>query len=223
MREQSASELRVGVPRAPFFDLLDADISSAVEEAIRVLSKLVKSVKVVTLPSVNNVTAGLRPELYVFHEEFYKLNAGLYQRRARNLMRDRNIPATEYIRARWELELMRRTIDDAFTDFDLVVFPTHRTPPTTVQEALKIDQSDEPRNPRANSNAYFSATGLPGLSVPCGFTSSGLPIGLEIAGPRFSESRILALAQAFERATDWHKRRPNLTPDMPVPPLETEP
>ena len=170
MRRQSVSEIRVGLPRAPLFDLLDADISGAVEEAIRVLSKLVKSVKVVALPSTNNVAAGLRPELLAYHEEFFKLNAGLYQRRARILMRDRNISATEYIRARWELELMRRTVDDAFTDFDLVVFPTHRTPPSTVEEALKIDQSDDPRNPRGNNNAYVSVCGLPAISVPCGFT-----------------------------------------------------
>jgi aspartyl-tRNA(Asn)/glutamyl-tRNA(Gln) amidotransferase subunit A len=58
------------------------------------------------------------------------------------------------------------------------------------------------------------------VSIPCGFSATGLPIGLMIAGPRFSEGRILALAQAYEKATQWHTRRPKLTPDMQVPPVK---
>jgi aspartyl-tRNA(Asn)/glutamyl-tRNA(Gln) amidotransferase subunit A len=53
--------------------------------------------------------------------------------------------------------------------------------------------------------------------VPCGFSKTGLPIGLTIAGPHFSESRVLALAKAYEKATDWHRRITPLTPDTPVP------
>jgi aspartyl-tRNA(Asn)/glutamyl-tRNA(Gln) amidotransferase subunit A len=55
--------------------------------------------------------------------------------------------------------------------------------------------------------------------VPCGFSSTGLPIGLTIAGPHFSESLVLALANAYEKATDWHKRTLPLTPETPVPPI----
>jgi aspartyl-tRNA(Asn)/glutamyl-tRNA(Gln) amidotransferase subunit A len=58
------------------------------------------------------------------------------------------------------------------------------------------------------------------VSIPCGFSANGLPIGLMIAGPRFSEGRILALAQAYEKATQWHSRRPKLTTDMQVPPVK---
>jgi aspartyl-tRNA(Asn)/glutamyl-tRNA(Gln) amidotransferase subunit A len=58
------------------------------------------------------------------------------------------------------------------------------------------------------------------VSLPCGFSSSGLPIGLMIAGPRFSEGRVLALAQAYEKATQWHSMRPKLSPDMRVPPVK---
>ena len=61
--------------------------------------------------------------------------------------------------------------------------------------------------------------GIPAVTVPCGFSQSGLPIGLTFAGPHFSERRILALARAFEQATDWHKRRPALSPTMTVPPV----
>ncbi|HYK16837.1 MAG TPA: amidase family protein, partial [Bryobacteraceae bacterium] len=64
-----------------------------------------------------------------------------------------------------------------------------------------------------------NACGIPAISIPCGFTRLGLPIGLQISGPHFSESKILALAQAYESATEWHTRKPKLTPDTPVPPL----
>ena len=218
--KQDISGLRIGIPRAPFFDMLDADIAAAMEEAIRVISKSVKSVKDVTLPPMNNIAGGLGGELYAYYEQYYTQYPGRYQLRARHILRDRaNLKAADYIRARWQMELLRRTIDDAFSDFDLVVLPTRRQPPRTVDEALKLDESDTPRNPESDSNAYFSVCGIPGISVPCGFTRSGLPIGLEIAGPHFSESKILAVARAYESATEWHKRRPKLTPDTPVPPL----
>jgi aspartyl-tRNA(Asn)/glutamyl-tRNA(Gln) amidotransferase subunit A len=218
--QQDVSGLRIGVPRAPFFDMLDPDIAAAMEEAIRVISKSVKSVKDVTLPAMNNVAMALGSELYAYHEQYYTQYAARYQLRARHILRDRaNLKAADYVRARWDMELLRRTIDDAFADFDLVVLPTRRQPPRTVEAALKLDESDTPRNPESDSNAYFSVCGIPGISIPCGFTSAGLPIGLEIAGPHFSESKILALAQSYERATDWHKRKPKLTPGTSVPPL----
>jgi aspartyl-tRNA(Asn)/glutamyl-tRNA(Gln) amidotransferase subunit A len=218
--KRDVSGLRIGIPRAPFFDLLDADIAAAVEEAIRVLAKLVKSVKDVTLPAMNNVVLGLGGELYAYHEQYYTHYAARYQLRAQHILRDRaNLKASDYIRARWEMELMRRRIDDAFSSFDLVVLPTRRQPPRTVETALKLDESDTPRNPESDSNGYFNVCGLPAISIPCGFTHAGLPIGLEIAGPHFSESQILALAQAYERATEWHKLKPKLAPATPVPRL----
>jgi aspartyl-tRNA(Asn)/glutamyl-tRNA(Gln) amidotransferase subunit A len=214
------SSLRIGIPRAPFFDLLDADIGARVEEAIRVITKLARSVKDVTLPAMNNITQGLGGELYAFHEQYYTQYPARYQLRARHILRDRaNLKAADYIRARWEMELLRRTIDDAFSDFDLIVVPTRHQPPRTVDAALKLDESDTPRNPEADNNGYFNACGIPAISIPCGFTRDHLPIGLQIAGPHFSESKILALAQAYERATEWHKQQPKLTPDTPVPPL----
>ena len=85
--------------------------------------------------------------------------------------------------------------------------------------ALEREETDKPRNPELENTGQFNVYGVPAISVPCGFTAAGLPIGLMIAGPRFSEGRVLALARAFEQATDWHTRRPPLTPDTPVPPL----
>ena len=106
-----------------------------------------------------------------------------------------------------------------FADFDLVVLPTRRRTPRKIDAAIKREESDKPRNPELENTGQFNVYGIPAISVPCGFTASGLPVGLMIAGPRFSEGRVLALANAYERATDWRNRKPPLQPGTPVPPL----
>ena len=115
---------------------------------------------------------------------------------------------------------MRKSIDDAFKNFDLVALPTMRILPRTVNDALNREEEIKPREPEVISNCTpFNIFGLPAISIPCGFSASGLPIGLMIAGPRFSEGKVLALAHAYEKATEWHTRRPSLTPDTAVPPV----
>jgi len=88
-----------------------------------------------------------------------------------------------------------------------------------VDASVKREESDKPRNPELENTGAFNVYGIPAISVPCGYTAGGLPVGLMIAGPRFSEARVLALAHAYERATEWHTRKPPLRPDTPVPPL----
>ena len=91
--------------------------------------------------------------------------------------------------------------------------------PRKIDAAIRRERTDRPLNPELDNTGQFNAYGIPAISVPCGFTAAGLPVGLMIAGPRFSESRVLALANAYERATEWHTRKPALTPDTAVPAL----
>ena len=65
----------------------------------------------------------------------------------------------------------------------------------------------------------FNVFGLPAISIPCGFSKDGLPGGLMIAGPHFSEGKIFARARSYERETKWDVPRPPLKPDTPVPPI----
>jgi len=216
--KQPVSGFRLGIPRAPFFDLVDTDVAKAVDEAIRVVSKMTRSIKDVTLPPTTDVV--LPAESYAYHEEYFNRTPTRYMLPTRRTLQSRaNLKAADYVRARWKLELIRRTIDDAFSDVDLVVLPTRRRIPRTVNAAIKREETERPLNPELDNTGQFNVYGIPAISVPCGFTSSGLPVGLMIAGPRFSEGKVLALARAFEQATDWHKRKPKLSPDMPVPPL----
>jgi aspartyl-tRNA(Asn)/glutamyl-tRNA(Gln) amidotransferase subunit A len=222
MRQQKVSALRIGIPRIPFFDKCDDDVAAAVETAITQISGMVKSVKEVTLPPTTGIN--LAGESYAYHEELYAHGAQRYQiPTRRSLSTGANLKAADYIKAHWKLELMRRTIDDAFTDFDLVVLPTRRHTPRTIDESKKREEIEKTRNPELENTGQFDIYGIPAISIQCGFSqdSPKVPIGLMIAGPRFSESRVLALAHAFEGATDWHNQRPPLKPDMPVPALAT--
>ncbi len=216
--KQSISGFRLGIPRAPFFDLLDADVAKVVEDAIGVLAKMTRGVKDVTLPSVRDIV--LAGESNAYHEEFFTRTPERYQiPTRRTLQNNANRKASDYVRARWRLDLLRRTIDDSFADFDLVVLPTRRRIPRKIDAAIRRERTDKPLNPELENTGQFNAYGIPAISVPCGFTSTGLPVGLMIAGPRFSEARVLALANAYERATEWHNKRPPLASDTPVPAL----
>ncbi len=211
--------LRIGVARVPFVDHLDADVAAAFEAALTTLRTLTSSMTDVVLPSTSD--ARVDGEMYAYHEALFARMAGRYQiPTRRNLQNGAAAKAGDYIRGRWALDLLRRTIDDSFADVDVVVLPTRRHTPRTVEAALEREEKDVPRNPELENTGAFNTYGIPAISVPCGFTATGLPIGLMIAGPRFSEGRVLALAQAYERATQWHTRQPPLTPDMPVPELK---
>jgi aspartyl-tRNA(Asn)/glutamyl-tRNA(Gln) amidotransferase subunit A len=215
---QPVGGLRIGIPRAPFFDLLDSDVAKAVEEAIGVLAKLTRSAKDVMLPTTRDIA--LNGEVYAYHEEYFTHGAGRYQiPTRRSLTNAGTAKAADYVRSKWKLDLLRRTIDDSFKDVDVVVLPTRRRTPRTIDAAIKREESDKLRNPELENTGQFNIYGIPAISVPCGFTTKGLPVGLMIAGPRFSESRVLALASAYENATEWHKRKPPITPSTPVPAL----
>jgi aspartyl-tRNA(Asn)/glutamyl-tRNA(Gln) amidotransferase subunit A len=218
--KQPVNGFRVGIARAPFFDLLDADVAKVVDEALRVLAKLTKITADTMLPPTRDITVGA--ETYAYHEELFTRASWRYMiPTRRSLQNGANAKAADYVRGRWRLELLRRTIDDAFKDVDLVVLPTRRRTPRTVDAAIKREETDVPRNPELENTGAFNVYGIPAISIPCGFTSKGLPVGLMIAGPRFSEGKVLALAHAFEQATDFHTKKPPLRPETPVPPLAT--
>jgi len=219
--KQPINGLRLGIP-VGYFDYLDPEVAKAVEDATKLLAKLTQGAKEVALPSVVSMpNLGQLGETLAFHEQYVKNQAGRYmlpERRRLESALGANLRATDYIRAKWEVENLRRHVDDAFTDFDLVVLPTQRILPPLLDELIERAHETKPSNPRVTSNCQpFNLMGLPAISIPCGFSKSGLPIGLMIAGPRFSEGKIFALANAYEQATEWHKRKPPLTPSTPKP------
>lgn len=218
---QPVSSLRLGMPMS-YYDGLEPEVAKTVETAVDMLAKMTRGVKEVALPGVTHLgSLGTLGETFAYHEEYYKRAAGKYmlpERRRLQAAAEAEVRAVDYIRAKWEVELLRREVDDAFSDFDLVVLPTQKIVAPTLDELIKRAQDPTPSNPRVVSNCQpFNVMGIPAISIPCGFSKSGLPIGLMIAGPHFAEGRVLALARAYEEATQWLKRKPPLTPNTPVP------
>ena len=235
--KQPVSSFRLGVP-PEFYDHLDPEISSAVEAAIGVLTKLTKGVtERATLPALPQGTFfSALGDTAAYHQALIKDSGPDYMppTRARMMKQLAQIPtAAESARVHDQLVLIRRTIDASFSDIDLVVVPTTILLPPRIDDALAVEMDNikmKPAydffNPRlgCSNTAPFDIYGVPALTLPCGFSKSGLPIGLMIAGPHFSEGKVLALAYAFQQATSWHMRKPQLTPDMQAPPVvEKEP
>lgn len=205
---EGAKSLRVGVPRAYFFDDLDPEIASAMEHALRGIESLVSQTKEVSLdvPTDRTVQSA---EAYAHHAENVARSPELYH--AGTIQRIKNgegITAAEYIQRRRELEQARRNIRAAFDEVDLLVTPTIPVPaPAIADFKAKPDELRPAELKLLRTTRPFNFWGLPAISVPCGFTQSGLPIGLQIAGPHWREDLVLRLAYAYEQATVWRKRR----------------
>jgi len=202
------TDRRIGVVRQPFFRNIDMAIESAMNEAIEVIRGMSSRVIEVDLPSVP--TGVQAPEVYAVHKKYYANSPELYlpwmrQRLAQAATADTGA----YVEDRFALERVRRTVNEVFAEVDLLITPTTPVPPITIEEASKMAPSLAGEVWLRNTRP-FNCYGLPTISIPCGFTNSGLPIGLQIAGPRFAEGRVLAFAHAFEQATAWHQLTPTL-------------
>ncbi len=218
---QPVSGFKLGLP-VGYFDDLDPEVAKAVEKAIALLSTMTKGAEEMSLPAVSHLgSLGTLGETYAWHEPYFKNAANKYmlaERRRLQAAADAPPKAVDYIRAKWEVETVRRHVDDAFKNIDLVVTPTQRILPPTLNELVGRANEGKSGSPRVTSNCQpFNVMGLPSISIPCGFSKSGLPIGLMITGPHFSEGKVLALAHAYEQATQWHKELPPLSPDTAVP------
>ena len=236
------AQFRIGIA-AQFFDHLDDEVARAVEEALGVLNKLTKGSHEVGMTSL--LHAGVSAEIAASHENLRGVNGGGYEpSTARVFPATDAARAIDYVRGWRELAMVRRIVDeDVFQkqNVDVLVAPVVRHLPALIEEDLNPagpgGGGGRGGNGGGGANATPAATartriadveentrpfngyGLPVISIPCGFSKEGLPIGLQIAAPLFAESSALALAHAYQQHTDWHKRRPGLQPDTKVPVL----
>ena len=207
----SKTDFRIGLVRQPFFADLDHEIELAMNEAVEVIRRMSPmSLQVIEVDVPSVPTAVQAPEVYAIHKNYFTNSPELY----RPWMRERLAQAATadtvaYVTDRFALERVRRKVNEVFAEVDLLITPTTPVPPITIEEASNMSPTPSGEIWLRNTRP-FNAYGLPTISIPCGFTSTGLPIGLQIAGPRFGEGRVLAFAHAFEQATDWHKRAPTL-------------
>jgi aspartyl-tRNA(Asn)/glutamyl-tRNA(Gln) amidotransferase subunit A len=217
------AKLRIGIPRQPFFGNLDPDVAKAVEDAIGVIRRLTASVADVEMPAAGNPALVWGPEIYTYHSKWIAETPEKYQAPTRaQILRDADAKIAVYAQTRRDMEVARREIDKFFTGVNLLVTPTMKTPAPLIanQGAGRAGEAGRAGDGRGRgaaaggggggNTAQFDWFGLPAISVPCGFSASGLPIGLQIVGAHWQESMVIALAHAYEQATEWHVRKPQL-------------
>jgi Asp-tRNA(Asn)/Glu-tRNA(Gln) amidotransferase A subunit family amidase len=108
-----------------------------------------------------------------------------------------------------EQRRLRQVIGRSFEDIDVIVTPTTPIPAPRIDELKENPDLLRPRELILLRNTRpLNVWGLPAISVPCGFTENGLPIGLQIAGPHWAEARVLQVAHRYEQVTAWHKKSP---------------
>jgi len=207
------ARLRLGLPRDPFFEGLDPEVTKGVDSAIDVLRKLTLSVRDVQIPNAVNPAQIWDAEIYAYHAKWIKETPQLYQPATRAaILRSGEEKPEVYAQAHWTMELQRREIVKVFSDIDLLITPTMPGLAPLIAPAASPPVSALPppgriRGAAANTSP-FDVFGLPTISIPCGFSTSGLPIGLQISGAPFAEAMVLALAHAYQQSTDWRERRP---------------
>ena len=203
-----AKTLRVGIPRPHFYDDLDDEVRAAVEQALVVIGTQVAEIREVRIEVSSDRTVQAA-ESYAYHADNVARTPELYQPETlRRIRSGANISAAEYIQRRRELDQERRCAHDIFGEVDLLVTPTMPIPAPAIADLKKDPAALRPAELALLRNTRpFNVWGLPAISVPCGFTKSGLPIGLQIAGAHWREDLVLRLAHAYEQATEWYKRR----------------
>jgi aspartyl-tRNA(Asn)/glutamyl-tRNA(Gln) amidotransferase subunit A len=143
-----------------------------------------------------------------FHRERLEKNPELFGADIRQrLETGRDLPSSTYVLARRKQAEVRRRCEQFFRQYDLLLLPTTPIAALPIEE---IENSASQAPALTRFTAPFNLSGMPALSIPCGVTGSGLPIGLQIVSGAWQEAKILRAGHAFEQATEWHKRKPAL-------------
>jgi aspartyl-tRNA(Asn)/glutamyl-tRNA(Gln) amidotransferase subunit A len=234
--KKSAQGLTVGIPKEYFVEGVAGEVGAAVQAAIREIEKQGAAIREISLPHTEYAVAvyyliapaeassnlarydgvkyGYRcadgTSLRTMYE--HTRSAGFGAEVKRRIMLGTYALSAGYYDAYYKKAsqvrtLIRRDFDDAFRECDLVVTPTAPTAAFRLGEKL-----DDPLSMYLGDIFTIPANlaGLPGISIPCGFTAAGLPIGLQIIGNLFEEEKVIQCADCFEQATDYHLRKPAL-------------
>ncbi|HLF02014.1 MAG TPA: Asp-tRNA(Asn)/Glu-tRNA(Gln) amidotransferase subunit GatA [Anaerolineales bacterium] len=227
--------LRVGLPKEYFVGGVQAEVAEAVRAAVKVLEEMGAVVREVSLPNTNiaistyyiiapaeasanlarfdGVRYGPRADAGTLWDEYRKTRgAGFGPEVKRRIMLGTYALSTGYydayyLQAQKVRTLIKNDFDQAFADVDVIACPTT---PTT---AFKIGEKVNDPLAMYLEDAFTlpaNLAGIAGVSIPCGFDAAGLPIGLQLLSPAFTEERILRVAHHYQQATEWHKRRPEL-------------
>jgi aspartyl-tRNA(Asn)/glutamyl-tRNA(Gln) amidotransferase subunit A len=205
------SRLVVGVPRGYFWDALPDDIARAVEAALGELTRLGLRLEPVELPewaaAADAIQVLIRCEAAAEYRRVLEQQAAALIPQVRErLEAGRATPAPEYVEALRAGRRLSVALARVFRRVDLLALPGRDQVAPLMDEGGRHSHRLSARN----YAAPFNIAGVPALTFPCAFSSEGLPIGLQLGGRHWEEGTLLAVAHAYQQATDWHRRRPPL-------------
>jgi aspartyl-tRNA(Asn)/glutamyl-tRNA(Gln) amidotransferase subunit A len=210
--------LRLAFAETVFWDQADPEIAQAVRACGHVFADLGAHISSITLPEaaeaqeLNPRGLAVAAEAYTIHQARLEQHFEQYDPIvAQRLIQGKHVTATEYLNTTRAWAELRAKVQRTLRDVDALLVPTTMIP------ALPVDVLDASMEVYTERNLQYlrntvigNVLNLCALSVPCGFTSQGLPIGLMIYGKPFQEDIVLRIGYAFEQATDWHRRTPDL-------------
>jgi aspartyl-tRNA(Asn)/glutamyl-tRNA(Gln) amidotransferase subunit A len=216
--------MKVGVIKGYFDELVVGEVRSAFEEALRTLGTLGMKTEEIAIPHIGLMPAlhmaSTRPEGNSDHDPYLRTrprdySPGLLYTLIAGLL----IPASVYVTAQRVRRLVCEEFDAALGRVQVIVAPTLSIPAPTIEECnrgyvewdgKRIDLQDRCGNLLTRYTIPFNVTGLPAISMCCGFSSLGLPIGMQMASRPFQEGVLFQVAHAYEKAAEWYRRKPQL-------------
>ena len=207
--------LRIGVPRQYMEAPLDPEVRQAVNDALAQMETMGAEVVEVEFPEFNDAAAISTTMLMAeatacFRDLLASDGNRLYEPVRLRLEAGLFISAADYLRAQQGRAVFDRAARRLLEDVDLLAGPTEpvTAPPLLQQQVLAGEQEIGTVAALTQYTRPYNITGFPAISVPCGLSSEGMPIGLQLAGRPFDEETVLRVAHAYEQSTDWHTRRP---------------
>jgi aspartyl-tRNA(Asn)/glutamyl-tRNA(Gln) amidotransferase subunit A len=209
------SGLRLAVLREYVTDPTEPEVLAQFQASAVVLRSLGMSVDEISVPSVDAAvgasTAILASEVASYHEEWLRTRADEYGAEVRSrLETGLLIAATDYVKAQRVRNLLTGQLTELLKRYDALLYPTIPvTAPRLDEDSIELGGRREPKGPvMVRHTRLFNLVSFPAISVPCGFDSRGLPVGLHIATAPFTEGLALRVAHAYQQATDWHLKVP---------------
>ena len=205
--------LTIGVPRHFFFaphESVNPEVVATVEKGLKVLEGLGANLQEVTIPSLEYVRAAnsviMLSEAFAYHEKNLQTRAHDFGEMVRARFRIGGLfSASDYVQSQRIRKVVNRECAEVLQKVDVLVTPT------MTQPAAAFEGYDATSNITGRSfTAPFNLTGLPAISVPCGFTASGLPVGMQIAGKPFDEPGVIRAAYAYQQEARWFEQRPSI-------------
>lgn len=217
LKRNRPRRFRLGWPRDYFFERVDPAVQRAIEAAAGVLKLAGARVEEVSLPhlgdSLESSANIALAEATRYHQSqgFYPAHAAEYGTDVSSrLEMGTQVRAVDYIRAFEVKRQIENDFESAFHRVDAILAPAAPiTAPRIGQNEVTIaGEKETVRSALVRLNRPANLTGHPAISIPCGFSPDGSPMGLQLIGPRWGESRLLEVALAYEEATEWHKQHP---------------